>query len=60
MVPSFGLFEFEPSRKLHVSAEDQERAGYLAEVVTHSTEFGVGNNESAVVRMDDMLRNAFF
>jgi hypothetical protein len=49
MVPTFGLFEFEPARKVFVSMEDQERAGYLAEVVLNSTQFGAGNwNESEV------------
>ena len=47
MVPTFGLFEFEPARKAFVSVEDQERAGYLNEVVLNSTQFGSGNwNES--------------
>ena len=43
MVPTFGLFEFESAHKAFVSTEDQERAGYLAEVVLQSTEFGVGS-----------------
>lgn len=43
MVPTFGLFEFEPSRKAYMSAEDQERAGFLAEVVLNSTQFGAGS-----------------
>lgn len=61
MVPSFGLFEFEPSRKSFVSAEDQERAGYLSEVVLHSTEFGVGNaNESEARTLQNMARSLFF
>lgn len=63
MVPSFGLFEFEPSRKAFVSSEDQERAGYLSEVVLNSTEFGLGNlSESAARQADVMsstLRNIF-
>jgi len=47
MVPTFGLFEFEPARKAFVSVEDQERAGYLNEVMLNSTQFGSGNwNES--------------
>ncbi|MDP5240246.1 hypothetical protein Q9Q94_11955 [Uliginosibacterium sp. 31-16] len=47
MVPTFGLFEFESARKAFVSLEDQERSGYLSEVVLQSTEFGAGNrNES--------------
>jgi len=50
MVPSFGLFEFEPSRKAFVSSEDQERAGYLAEVVLNSTEFGAGMSSESAAR----------
>ncbi|MDQ7990773.1 MAG: hypothetical protein REI09_14155 [Candidatus Dactylopiibacterium sp.] len=57
MVPSFGLFEFEPSRKAFVSAEDQERSGYLAEVVTNSTEFGVGNHNESQARRFDVAAN---
>jgi hypothetical protein len=60
MVPSFGLFEFEPSRKAFVSAEDQERAGYLSEVVLNSNEFGAGNNnESAAHRLESLSRALF-
>jgi hypothetical protein len=60
MVPSFGLFEFEPSRKAFVSAEDQERAGYLSEVVLNSNEFGAGNNnESEAHRFESMSRGFF-
>lgn len=60
MVPSFGLFEFEPSRKVFVSAEDQERAGYLSEVVLNSNEFGVGNHsESEAHRIESMTRGLF-
>ncbi len=60
MVPSFGLFEFEPSRKAFVSAEDQERAGYLSEVVLNSTEFGAGNNNEAEARhLQSMARSLF-
>lgn len=61
MVPSFGLFEFEPSHKVHVSAENKERAGYLSEVVTHGTEFGVGSKSgSEVACKDEMWHSAFF
>lgn len=42
MVPTFGLFDIELSRTAFVSAEDQERAGYLSEVGSNSTQFGVG------------------
>jgi hypothetical protein len=42
MVPTFGLFDIELTRKAYVSAEDQERAGYLSEVGGNSTQFGVG------------------
>ncbi|MEN3109643.1 hypothetical protein ACFONG_14340 [Uliginosibacterium paludis] len=59
MVPSFGLFEFEPSRKAFVSAEDQERAGYLSEVVLNSTEFGAGNNEAEARHLQSMTRSLF-
>lgn len=60
MVPSFGLFDFEPSRKAYVSAEDQERAGYLSEVVLASTEFGAGNRNESVRHFDEVSRNLFF
>ncbi len=43
MVPTFGSSDFAPSKKAYVSAEDQERAGYLSEVTLNSTEFGVGS-----------------
>ncbi len=46
MVPSFGLFEFEASSNNIARVEDQERAGFLAEVVQRSTQFGAGFNES--------------
>jgi hypothetical protein len=52
MVPTFGLFEFEPARKAYVSGEDQERAGYLSEVVLNSTQFGVGNFSEAKARKE--------
>jgi len=52
MVPTFGLFEFEPARKIFVSAEDQERAGYLSEVVLNSTQFGTGNWNEADARQE--------
>lgn len=58
MVPSFGLFEFESSRKAFVSAEDQERAGYLSEVVLHSTEFGAGNNNESAARQLEAASSA--
>lgn len=59
MVPSFGLFEFEPSRKAFVSAEDQERAGYLSEVVMHSTEFGAGNHSESAARRYEAAAASF-
>jgi hypothetical protein len=52
MVPTFGLFEFEPARKAFVSAEDQERAGYLSEVVLNSTQFGIGQFGEAKARQE--------
>lgn len=58
MVPSFGLFEFEPSRKAFVSAEDQERAGYLSEVVLHSTEFGAGHASESAQRQLEAAASA--
>ncbi|KAF7598411.1 MAG: hypothetical protein CGU28_12245 [Candidatus Dactylopiibacterium carminicum] len=57
MVPSFGFFEFEPSRRQFISAEDQERAAFLSEVVQRSTEFGAGYNEAA--RVADSQENLF-
>lgn len=61
MVPTFGLFEFESPRKLFVSTEDQERAGYLSEVVLQSTEFGAGNRRENEARMAaDLSRLSLF
>jgi len=50
MVPTFGLFDFESPRKAYVSAEDKERAGYLAEVSRFSTQFGVGSVSESEAR----------
>lgn len=50
MVPTFGLFDFEPARKAYVSAEDKERAGFLAEVARFSTQFGVGRSNESEAR----------
>jgi hypothetical protein len=61
MVPSFGLFEFEPSRKAFVGAEDQERSGYLAEVVLNSNQFGAGApSESSVHQIEVALSSMFY
>ncbi len=60
MVPSFGLFEFEPARKAFVSSEDQERAGYLAEVVLNSTEFGAGNHSESAARRSEAASAPMF
>lgn len=62
MVPSFGLFDFEASHSVYVSSEDQERAGYLSEVVMHSTEFGNGRSHEARMHRevaDDLNRIRF-
>jgi len=50
MVPTFGLFDFESTRKAFVSAEDQERAGYLSEVARNSAQFGIGSVSEAEAR----------
>ncbi len=51
MVPTFGMFEFELARRIFVSNEDQERAGYLNEVVLNSTQFGASNWDENEVRI---------
>lgn len=50
MVPTFGLFDIELTRKAYVSAEDQERAGYLSEVGRNSTQFGIGRVSESEAR----------
>jgi len=50
MAPTFGLFEMDLIRKAFVSAEDQERAGYLSEVARNSTQFGIGSISESEAR----------
>ncbi|KAF7598410.1 MAG: hypothetical protein CGU29_12910 [Candidatus Dactylopiibacterium carminicum] len=62
MVPSFGLFEFEADHSVYVSSEDQERVGYLAEIVMHSTEFSTSRMHEARAHRavaDDLNRIGF-
>jgi len=53
MVPATGLFAAKAVRKVYVSAEDQEREGYLSEVMRDSTEFGVGRRGSGELPVRD-------
>lgn len=55
MVPTFGLFEFELAHKAFASFEDNERSGYMSEVVLRSTEFGVGARNEA-----ESKKNGYF
>lgn len=50
MVPTFGRFDSELTRRAFLSAEDQERAGYLSEVTSQSTQFGIGRVSENEVR----------
>lgn len=58
MVPTFGLFDIEPIRKAFVSAEDQERAGYLSEVSRESTQFGAGRFSATEARARSRVEEA--
>lgn len=58
MVPTFGMFDFHPTRVAALSADDAEREGYLAEVTRHSTQFGHGVLNEAAAHTEEGLRLA--
>jgi hypothetical protein len=58
MAPTFGLFDIELTRKSYLSADDQERAGYLSEVARNSTQFGVGRVSESEARARSRVEEA--